>query len=232
MKFYKNTILLRFKGSKGIQWASNRKIFNRLYNDYSIRNLKKENMKKNRFYSQSELYPFSPLINQSGYTTTFTPNNRINTPRSSRYNSHRRTNPVNQNWDPNSEYIPLWKRNTLTEGNLYSNKNPNNFKDNNYFTNNDFNNNDNIIRGYPNDYLYNSKFIKPSFSKKNMLNNTDYGFYNPNNNPLNRRNNRNKNIYSNKDDEINNQISQYLNNFRDNNNKIADFSPKKRSKSN
>ena len=231
MRFYKNTILLRFKGSRGNQWVNNRKIYNKLYNDYSIRNLKKENMKKNRFYSQSELYPFSPLINQSGYTTSYTPNNRINTPRSSRYNSHRRNNPVNQNWDPNSEYIPLWKRNTLTEGNLYNNKNPNKFKDNNFFANNDFNNNDNIIRGYPNDYLYNSKFIKPSYSKKNILNNTDYGFYNPNNNHTNKRNNRNKNIYSNKDDEINNQISQYLNNFRDNNNKIAVFSPKKRTKS-
>ena len=231
MKFYKNTVLSRFKGSRGIQWVNNRKIYNKLYNDYSIRNLKKENMKKNHFYSQSELYPFSPLINQSGYTTSFTPNNKINTPRSSRYNSYRRSNPINQNWDPNSEYIPLWRRNTLTEGNLYGNKNPNKFKDNNFFINNDFNNNDNILRGYPSDYLYNSKFIKPSYSNKNMLNRTDYGFFNPNSNSKNKRNNRNRNIYSNKDDEINNQISQYLNNFRDNNNKLPGFSPKKRTKS-
>ena len=53
MKFYKNTILLRFKGSRGIQWVNNRKIYNKLYNDYSIRNLKKKNMIKNHFYSQS-----------------------------------------------------------------------------------------------------------------------------------------------------------------------------------
>ena len=122
MKFYKNTILLRFKGSKGNQWANNRKIFNRLYNDYSIRNLKKENMKKNRFYSQSELYPFSPLINQSGYTTSFTPNTKINSPNSTRFSSYKKTNPISQNWDNNSEYNPLWRRNTLTEGNLYGNK--------------------------------------------------------------------------------------------------------------
>ena len=239
MKFYKNTILLRFKGSKGIQWENNRKIFNRLYNDYSIRNLKKENMKKNRFNSQSELYPFSPLINQSGYTTSFTPNIKINSPNSTRFSSYRKSNPINQNWDTNSEYNPLWRRNTLTEGNLYANKNPYKFKDYNYFTNNDYNNNDNIIPGYPNDYLYNSKLKKPGYFNKNILNKTDYGFYTPNNNNKNRRNKRNRNIYSNKDDEINNQISQYLNNFRDNNKKLNEYmntsrglSPKKKSKSN
>ena len=239
MKFYKNTILLRFKGSKGIQWENNRKIFNRLYNDYSIRNLKKENMKKNRFNSQSELYPFSPLINQSGYTTSFTPNAKINSPNSTRFSSYRKSNPINQNWDTNSEYNPLWRRNTLTEGNLYGNKNPNKFTDYNYFTNNDYNNNDNIIPGYPNDYLYNSKLKKPGYFNKNILNKTDYGFYTPNNNNKNRRNKRNRNIYSNKDDEINNQISQYLNNFRDNNKKLNEYmntsrglSPKKKSKSN
>ena len=239
MKFYKNTILLRFKGSKGIQWENNRKIFNRLYNDYSIRNLKKENMKKNRFNSQSELYTFSPLINQSGYTTSFTPNIKINSPNSTRFSSYRKSNPINQNWDTNSEYNPLWRRNTLTEGNLYGNKNPNKFTDYNYFTNNDYNNNDNIIPGYPNDYLYNSKLKKPGYFNKNILNKTDYGFYTPNNNNKNRRNKRNRNIYSNKDDEINNQISQYLNNFRDNNKKLNEYmntsrglSPKKKSKSN
>ena len=239
MKFYKNTILLRFKGSKGIQWENNRKIFNRLYNDYSIRNLKKENMKKNRFNSQSELYPFSPLINQSGYTTSFTPNAKINSPNSTRFSSYRKSNPINQNWDTNSEYNPLWRRNTLTEGNLYGNKNPNKFTDYNYFTNNDYNNNDNIIPGYPNDYLYNSKLKKSGYFNKNILNKTDYGFYTPNNNNKNRRNKRNRNIYSNKDDEINNQISQYLNNFRDNNKKLNEYmntsrglSPKKKSKSN
>ena len=239
MKFYKNTILLRFKGSKGIQWENNRKIFNRLYNDYSIRNLKKENMKKNRFNSQSELYTFSPLINQSGYTTSFTPNTKINSPNSTRFSSYRKSNPINQNWDTNSEYNPLWRRNTLTEGNLYGNKNPNKFTDYNYFTNNDYNNNDNIIPGYPNDYLYNSKLKKPGYFNKNILNKTDYGFYTPNNNNKNRRNKRNRNIYSNKDDEINNQISQYLNNFRDNNKKLNEYmntsrglSPKKKSKSN
>ena len=239
MKFYKNTILLRFKGSKGIQWENNRKIFNRLYNDYSIRNLKKENMKKNRFNSQSELYTFSPLINQSGYTTSFTPNTKINSPNSTRFSSYRKSNPINQNWDTNSEYNPLWRRNTLTEGNLYGNKNPNKFTDYNYFTNNDYNNNDNIIPGYPNDYLYNSKLKKPGYFNKNILNKTDYGFYTPNNNSKNRRNKRNRNIYSNKDDEINNQISQYLNNFRDNNKKLNEYmntsrglSPKKKSKSN
>jgi hypothetical protein len=239
MKFYKNTILLRFKGSKGNKWASNQKIFNRLYNDYYIRNFKKENMKKNRFNSQSELYSFSPLINLSGYTTSFTPKTKINSPNSTRFNSYRKTNPINQNWDTNSEYNPLWRRNTLTEGNLYGDKNPNKYKDYNYFTNNDYNNNENIIPGYPNDYLYNSKIRKPGYFNKNILNNTDYGFYTPNNNAKNRRNNRNRNIYSNKDDEINNQISQYLDNFRNNNKKIDDymntsgkFSPKKRSKSN
>ena len=239
MKFYKNIILLRFKGNKGNQWASNRKIFNRLYNDYSIRNIKKEKMKKNSFYSQSELYPFSPLINQSGYTTSFNPNIKYNSPNSNRFSSYKKTNPISQNWENNSEYNPLWRRNTLTEGNLYRNKNPNKFKDYNYFTNNDHNNNDNIIPGYPNDYLYISKFKNPNYFNKNNLNNTDYGFYTPNNNGKNRRNNRNRNIYSNKDDEINNKISQYLNNFRDNNKKLneymntsSEFSPKKRSKSN
>ena len=189
----------------------------------------------NHFNSQSELYPFSPLINQSGYIT-FSPRNGIYSPNISRYNSFQKNRIANQNWPSLSEYNSLG-RNILTEGNLYNNKNPIKINGYNYFDRND---NDNIIYGYQDDYFHKSKYKKSNLYKRNNLNRTDYEFHTPNH--KNKNGIKNKNIYTNRDEEINSQIFQYLNNFRKNNrnlnhndkkhnNNYLNTTPRKRKKS-
>ena len=69
MKFYQISIILNNKKIKPIQISNNKKIYNYLYNDYIYRNNKKDKMRHDKLYHDSELYPFSPLINKSGYIT-------------------------------------------------------------------------------------------------------------------------------------------------------------------
>ena len=229
MKFYKISETLNYKKIKPIYYSNNNRTYNNLYNDYIIRNNKKEDMKVNNLYNESTLYPYTPLINKSGYIT-FSPNNSGNfTPYTTRYDFYRKTNPDIKNAFL-SENFPL-ERNLLTENNLYNNKNynPNNFgRYNNLHY--DFNNS--YIQDYPNNNILNNKNKKYGYPSTRNLNRTD--------NPIN--NHKNKNIYSNKDNEINNQISGYLNNFQNNktrmnnfnsmNNTNNDLYPKKRNKSN
>ena len=232
MKFYRITEILKFRENKANIWANNRKIYNRLYKGSNIRNSKKKSIKMNHFYSQSELYPYSPIINHSGYIT-FSPNNggipSINT---NRYDLYKKNYPINKKYSTLSDYYSLG-RNMMTDNNLYNNKIPNILTDNND------NNNDNIINGYPNDYLNNIRVKKPGNFNKKFLIRTDNDFFSP------YYTNRNRNIYSNRDDKINNQISEYLNNFNDNKRKLDlynknnnqinssnDYPIKKRNKSN
>lgn len=235
MKYYKNCEILKVKGNRINQWLYKRRSFNKLYNDYKIRNLKKENIKMNHIYSQSNLYPFTPLINQSGYITFSPRNGGIYSPNTSRYSSFQKNRISNQNFPSLSEYNSLG-RNILTDGNLYNDKNPIKINDYNYFDNNDSN-----IYGHPSDYFNNNKYKKASLLNRNKLNRTDYRFHTPN--QKNRNGNRNKSIYSNTDDQINTQIYQYLNNFRKNNrnlnnnakknnNNYLNTTPRKRTKSN
>ena len=232
MKFYQISEILNNKKIRPSQISNNKKIYNYLYNDYTYRNNKKEKMRHDKLYHESELYPFSPLINKSGYIT-FSPNNIDNfTPYTSRYDFYRKNNP-NQKYSTFTESYPV-QRNILTENNLYDTNryfNPNNIDDYRNL-NNDYYNNGDIQNYFNKNLINNNKFKKGN--KKGSLNRTGYGFYNPIYKP--------KNIYSNKDDEINSKISEYLNNFQNNskrfnnldsiNNTNNDIYPKKRNKSN
>jgi hypothetical protein len=218
MKYYKNCEILKVKGIRANQWLSKRRSFNKLYNDYKIRNLKQENIKINHINSQSNLYPFTPLINRSGYITFSPKNGGIYSPNTSRYNSFQKSRISSQNCPIVSEYSSLG-RNILTDGNLYNDKNPIKINDYNYLDNNNSN-----LYGYQNDYFNNNKYKKDNLPNRNNLNRTDYRFHTPNH--KNRNGIKNKSIYSNTDDQINSQIFQYLNNFRKNNRNLNNNSKK------
>ena len=225
MKFYKISEILKSKEIKSNNNLNNRRrTYYHLYNDYNLRNNRKETTKTNQLYDESELYSFSPLTNRSGYIT-FSPNNF--TPYTSRYSSYKKINPINQKrmsfMEPYSN-----GRNTLTNNNLFHKQNYHNFYDN-------MNNNTDIIPKYQNDYLNNNKNNIKYDLKRDYFNNTDYRFYSPINRP------KKKTItHSNRNEDINSQISEYLNNFENNkkrmnllyhNNKYDDYNPNKRDKS-
>ena len=191
MKFYKISTILKNKAKKS---TINKRINNNLYKDYLTRKNRKDNMRLNHFYNESQLYPFSPLINSSGYLT-FSPNNSSNfTPYTTRHNFYRRNIP-NQNYSFFNEKLPF-ERNELTENNVYGN--PNKF--NNLLYDEFYNNG---IQNHP--YIYNVKNIKD----KNNMNRTSYRFFTPHKYKNNNR--------------INSQISEYLNNFRKNNKRMNNF---------
>ena len=197
MKFYKIIEILKIKDNKSNLFFNNgRRTYNKLYNDYQFRNEKKENMEINQLYNESELYPFSPLINHSGYMT-FRPYNY--TPNISRYNSFKKNNHINQKSANFIEQYPK-ERNILTENNLFNKKNYSNY--------NDYLNNNEDFQNYPNDYFENDNIDKYSNLKKNYFNNTDYRFYSPIHKPKKKKNITNRN------EDINSQISEYLNNFQ------------------
>ena len=208
MKFYKITEIIKIKDIKSNKYLNNgKKIYSNLYNDYTLRNTKKENMKVNQLYSESELYPFSPLINHSGYTTIGSNNF---TPYTSRYSSYTKFNPNKKR----SNIIQTFpnRRSILTENSLFDKQN---FNNNNYMNNND------IFQKYQNDYSDNNKKGKYEDLKSNYFNNTDYGFYSPIN-----KQKKKKTIHLNRNEDINSQISEYLNNFEKNNKKINLLNPK------
>ena len=203
MKFYKIIEILKIKDNKSNLFFNNgRRTYNKLYNDYQFRNEKKENMEINQLYNESELYPFSPLINHSGYMT-FRPYNY--TPNISRYNSFKKNNHINQKSANFIEQYPK-ERNILTENNLFNKKNYSNY--------NDYLNNNEDFQNYPNDYFENDNIDKYSNLKKNYFNNTDYRFYSPIHKPKKKKNITNRN------EDINSQISEYLNNFQNSKKRI------------
>ena len=208
MKFYKITEILKSKDIKSNKYLNNgRKTYNNLYNDYTLRNRKKENMEINQLYNESELYPFSPLINHSGYIT-IEPHNF--TPYANRYNSYNKYNPLVKLRANLNEPFPNG-RNILTENTLFNKQNYNN----NYLNKND------VFQKHQNDYLNNNKKSKYEDSKNNYLNNTDYRFYSP----INRHKKKKNNIYSNRNDDINSKISEYLNHFENNKRRINLINP-------
>ena len=198
LKFYKACQILKYKGIKLSK--INRRAYSNLFNDYSYRNNKEDNIRNDQLYKESNLYPFSPLINHSGYMI-FHPNVYRNlTPITSRYRSYRSNNPLNQKL-VNFTNPYLTQRNILTENDFYNNQHNNDeIEDDNY-----------INQDYPNNYCLTNRNNKYS-SFRNDLNRTDYGFYNPINKPK-KRNKKINNIYSNKDEDINSKISEYLNDF-------------------
>ena len=67
MKLLYIITLLRNKNIKLERNLYNNKTFNKLFNDYTLINKKKENMKINYLKNESKLYPFSPKIENGGY---------------------------------------------------------------------------------------------------------------------------------------------------------------------
>ena len=206
MKFYKIAMILGFRENKFNRLSFNRKTFNKLY---KARNIKKES---NKMDSESDLYTFTPLINQSGYITLSPINGMMDPSNISRYGYFKKNNPFIRKYSTESDFYPM-ERNILSDRNFYDYKNPNG----NITENDNYYNDNNILHGYPNDYLYNSRAKRSGIFNKKLLNTNGYGFYTP------KYNNRKRNLYSNRDDQINNQISKYLNDFNDNNRKLNLF---------
>lgn len=222
MKFYKNCQILNYIDAKYRNFPK-RKIYNNLYNGYIPKNNKKENIRINQLYNESNLYPFSPLINHSGYMT-FNPNSyRNSTPYTTRYNHYKNNNQIYQKFWDFTPPFPI-QRNLLTETNFYKNRNYNNENEDD----------DDYIQDYPNYFNLTNRIGKNNNFKRVNLNRTDYDFYNPKNRSKN-KNKRINDLYSNRDEDINTKISEYLTNFQKNNR----FNPKnnnelyaKRNKSN
>ena len=216
MKFWKISELLKFRDIK----LNKRRTYNNLYNDFTIRNNKKENIRMNQLYNESELYSFTPLINHSGYMTYRTNNNRNLTPYINKNSFYKKNNypnlPLNQKYSNYSSPYAMG-RNLLTENSKVDNRNYNDYDYDNYINNN----NDNYLT---NDYFLTNR----NNLKRNNLNRTDYGFYSP----TNKKRKKGKNIYSNNNDDINSKISEYLNNFENNQKRIDMLNPNNNTYSN
>ena len=186
--------LLKIKNKKTKRYQ----IFNKLYNDYILNNKKKDKTKINYLRNESELYPFSPKLNNRVFIT-FTPKNTKRNMESVElsYNDFGRT-------FYNTNRTPFTKKfNYIFNKN---NKNGRNrMNDNEYFNDNDRN------------YYY-----KNNFSESEKYNDdndeTLYNFYNDKN-PINlkmlqvRFQNKRKIMSSRINEKINKQISEYLNDF-------------------
>ena len=211
MKFYKICLILKYNNTKFKKY--NRRSYSNLYNDYTFRNNKKDNIKIDQLYNESHLYPFSPLINHSGYMTFYPNTYRNSTPFTSRYRSYRSNNPLNQNFG-NFENPYLTQRNIMTENDFYKKERFNQENgDDNYF-----------YEDYINNFRLSNKNNNKNNNFRKNLNSTDYGFYNP----LNKSKNRNKrvnNLYSNKEDDINSRIYEYLNDFDINKQRLNIYNP-------
>ena len=206
MKLYKISQILKYRFIKSNSFITKKRIYNDLYNDYKSRSSRKENMRMNQFYNESQLYPFTPVINSSGYMTFRPSNYRSSTPyNSSKYSFYSKNNPINQKWSTFTEPYRL-KKNILTENNLNDSQNYN-----------DYNN----IHDYPFIYPFTNRNNQFENSESNPFNRTDYGFYTPS------YRHKKKNIFSDKDENINTQIYEYLNNFQNNKKRINSLYPYK-----
>ena len=206
MKFVKISQILTFQKIRPNYFMNHRKSFSNLYKENGNKNKRKNNNIKNQFYNESELNPFAPFIVNSEYKT-FRPNNfRSSTPyNSSRYNFYKNNKPINKKWGSFTVSRPL-RKNSLTENNSLDNQKEIEFND--YINN---------INNYKTNY---------SFSKRNSVDRIDYKFYSP------AYILEKKNIFSNKEEDINMKISEYLNNLHNNKKRINSFYTSKLSKKN
>ena len=153
-------------------------------------------MKINYLRNESELYPFSPRIDKNIYIT-FSPKNVNRNNKEPFFNNYGRTfynnDKVPYNQKINYFFNPYNKngRNRINDNEYFNGNNKNNYFNN--FSENDKNNN------YMQYDFFRNKKEKPINLKE-----SSYRF--PGNG---------KNIYSKLNKNINNQISEYLNNFED-----------------
>lgn len=196
MKLMLITSFLRNKNIKLKKNIYNNRTFNKLFNDYTLRNKKKENMKINYLRNESELYPFSPRIDKNIFIT-FSPKNVNRNNKEPFFNNYGRTfynnDKVPYNQKINYFFNPYNKngRNRINDNEYFNGNNKNNYFNN--FSENDKNN----------------KYMQYDFfrnKKENPINLKESSYRFPGNR---------KNIYSKLNKNINNQISEYLNNFED-----------------
>ena len=199
------TAFLRNKNNKLKKGIYNNKVFNKLFNDYTLRNKKKENMKINYLRNESELYPFSPKVDKNIFIT-FSPKSGKRNYKEPIFSNYGRT-------FYNSDKVPLnQKINYFFTPYNKNGRNRNN--DNEYFNGNNKNQ-------YFNNFSENDKnhdYIQYDFfgnKKANPINLKESSYRFPGNK---------KNIYSSLNSNINKQISEYLNNFE--NAKMKNIIPK------
>ena len=205
MKFLLITAFLRNKNNKIKKNIYNNKVFNKLFNDYTLRNKKKENMKINYLRNESELYPFSPKVDKNIFIT-FSPKSGKRNYKEPIFSNYGRT-------FYNSDKVPLnQKINYFFTPYNKNGRNRNN--DNEYFNGNNKNQ-------YFNNFSENDKnhdYMQYDFfgnKKANPINLKESSYRFPGNK---------KNIYSSLNSNINKQISEYLNNFE--NAKMKNIIPK------
>ena len=215
MKFLKISQILTFQKIRPNYFMNHRKSFSNLYKENGNKNKRKNNIRKNQFYNESELNPFAPFIDYSEFKT-FRPNNfRSSTPyNSSRYNFYKNNKPINKKWGSFTVSRPL-RKNSLTENNSLDNQKEIEFND---YVNN--------INNYKNNYSLTKRNNQFSNSKRNSVDRMDYKFYSPTYMI------EKKNIFSNKEEDINMKISEYLNNLHNNKKGINSFYTSKISKKN
>ena len=209
MKLLLIASISRNKNNKLKRYIDDNKTFNKLFNDYTLRNKKKENMKINYLRNESDLYPFSPRLNKNGFIT-FSANSSKRNYKEPSFNDFRRT-------FYHQDKIPLNQK-----LNYFFNRNNNNGRnretDSEYFDGNDNNFSENDKNNDYNNYMPYNFFGNKNINPIN-LKGSSYIF------PWNK-----KNISSRINKNINKQISEYLNDFE--NAKRQNFMPEKNNISN
>ena len=158
MKLLYIITLLRNKNIKLERNLYNNKTFNKLFNDYTLINKKKENMKINYLKNESKLYPFSPKIENGGYIS-FLNKNKNNQEQILDNNFFRNfysneKEPLNQNFFSFISKKNKNGRNKIRENDLFNGNNNYCFYN---FSESDKNNN-------------NSNFLKYDFFRHNKAN--------------------------------------------------------------
>jgi len=196
---------LRNKNNKLKKNIYNNKVFNKLFNDYTLRNKKKENMKINYLRNESELYPFSPKVDKNIFIT-FSPKSGKRNYKEPIFSNYGRTfyNSDKVPWNQKINYFftPINKngRNRNNDNEYFNGNNKNQYFNN--FSENDKNH----------DYIQYDFFGN---KRANPINLKECSYRFPGNK---------KNIYSSLNNNINKQISEYLNNFE--NAKMKNIIPK------
>ena len=188
MKLIIITTYLKNKNNKLQRYFLNKSTFNKLYNDYTFRDKKKLNMKINYLRNESELYPFSPKLDNKGFITFYnkTLNRNENEPS---FNNFGRTFYNKDRIPLNQKYYSFFNRNCKNGRNKMDENESYNDNDRFQFFNDFSENNKNEehkqygdisinLKESPNKFLSNKKFMSSRLNKN-----------------------------------INKQISEYLNNF-------------------
>ena len=194
MKLRIKITLLKIKNNK----SNRNKTFNKLYNDYILNNKKKDKMKMNHLRNESELYTYSPKLNNRGFITF--------TPRTTKRNMEK-IEPSFNNYE--RTFYSTYRNPFNKKSNYIFNKNYKNGRNkinyNEYFNDSDRN------------YYYNNNFSESE--KYNYDNDETQNYFYNHTNPINLKGslfrfpNKRKINSSRINEKINKQISDYLDDF-------------------